>query len=155
MKFRPTFTTGAAAGAIGSLLMAASIAAGASDPAAKSLALRRIMREMGQNMQIITDGISREDWELVGKTAPLIADHPQPPLTEKARILGFVGTDAGQFKGHDKNTRLAARELGQAAVRQDGLAVISAFARMQISCLACHQSFRRPFQEHFYGVRRR
>ena len=153
MKSRFTFKTIVAAGVIGSLLMAASTTAGADDPEVKPLALRKIMRDLGQNMQIITDGISREDWELVAKTAPLIADHPQPPLTEKARILGFVGTDAGQFKGHDKNTRLAARELGQAAVRQDGLAVISAFARMQTSCLACHQSFRRPFQEHFYEKR--
>ncbi|MBE9564814.1 MAG: cytochrome C, partial [Proteobacteria bacterium] len=58
------------------------------------------MRDMGKNMQVIADGISREDWKLIEKTAPLIADHPQPPISEKVRILAFVGTDVSKFKGH-------------------------------------------------------
>ncbi len=118
---------------------------------AKPLALRKIMQDLGENMRDVTDGISREDWETVAKIAPLIADHPQPPLVEKMRILKFVGADAGKFKGHDEKTHQAARALEQAANRRDGQAVISSFATLQNSCLACHQSFRKPFVEHFYG----
>ena len=103
------------------------------------------MQDMGKNMQVVTDGISREDWEMVARAAPLIADHPQPPLAEKMRILSFVGADAGKFKGHDERTHQAARALEQAAVRSDGQAVISSFATLQNSCLACHQSFRKSF----------
>ena len=44
--------------------------------AAEPLELQKVMKELGKNMQVITDGISREDWELVAKTAPLIAAHP-------------------------------------------------------------------------------
>lgn len=120
---------------------------------AKPLALRKIMQDLGKNMQAITDGISREDWEMVAKIAPLIADHPQPPMGEKMRILSFIGADAGKFKGHDEKSSLAAQELRQAAARSDGQSVISSFATLQNSCLACHQSFRKPFLEHFYGQR--
>jgi len=115
------------------------------------LALRKIMQDMGKNMQLITDGISREDWEKVAKVAPLLADHPQPPLTEKMRILSFAGSDVGKFKSHDKKTYHAAQELEQAALRGDGQSVISSFATLQNSCLACHQRFRKRFLEHFYG----
>ncbi|MBL0210822.1 MAG: cytochrome c [Holophagaceae bacterium] len=109
------------------------------------------MQDLGKHMQVVTDGISSEDWNLVARIAPVIADHPQPPLTEKMRIMKFVGTNAGKFKSYDEKTHQAAQELGQAATRRDGLAVISAFATLQNNCLACHQGFRKPFKEHFYG----
>lgn len=63
-------------------------------------------------MQGVIDGISREDWELVAKIAPLIADHPQPPLGEKIRILSFVGADASKFKGLDEKTHQVAQSIG-------------------------------------------
>ncbi len=118
---------------------------------AKPLALRKIMQDLGKDMQAITDGIAREDWVLVAKTAPRIANHPQPPMGERMRILAFVGSNAGSFKQYDKQTHLAASALGEAAVRSDGKAVISKFATLQGTCLACHQQFRKPFQEHFDG----
>lgn len=118
---------------------------------AKPLALRKIMQDLGKDMQAITDGIAREDWVLVAKTAPRIADHPQPPMGERMRILAFVGSNAGKFKQHDKRTHETARALERAAIRGDGRAVISTFATLQEACLACHQQFRKPFQEHFDG----
>lgn len=117
----------------------------------KPLALRKIMQDMGKNMQTITDGISREDWELVAKTAPLIADHPQPPLIEKVRILSFIGSNVGSFKRHDQKTHETAKKMEQAAIQRDGELVISTFAQLQKSCLACHVQYRTEFVEHFYS----
>lgn len=115
------------------------------------LALRKIMQDLGKNMRDIADGISREDWKMVGEVALLIADHSRPPLPEKIRILRFVGSDAGKFKRYDEKTHQVAQTLEQAAARSDGQSVISSFAALQNSCLGCHQSFRKPFLEHFYG----
>lgn len=120
---------------------------------AEPLELRRIMRELGQDMQAATDGISREDWEQVAGAALRIADHRQPPLAERMRILGFVGSDAGRFRRFDEQTHQAAKDLEQAAGRGDGQAVVAAFAALQNSCLACHQNFRKPLVEHFHGQR--
>ncbi len=123
------------------------------DNQTEPLALRKIMQELSNNMQAITAATSREDWEAVAKVAPLIADHRQPPLAEKTRVMSFLGADAGKFKSHDQKTHQAAEALQQAAARSDGYAVIASFATLQNTCLACHQSFRKPFVEHFYGQR--
>lgn len=138
---------------VGALLAAVGAPVAADTDKAKPLALRKIMQDLGTNMQRITDGISREDWETVARIAPAIGDHPQPPLMEKMRILKFAGSDAGKFKGYDEKTHAAAQTLQQVARRGDGRAVISAFATLQNTCLACHESFRKPFVEHFYGER--
>ncbi len=119
--------------------------------AAEPLALQKIMQELGKNMQLITDGISREDWALVEKTAPLIADHPQPPLAEKMRIMRFVGTNMGKFKAYDGETHDQAQALGRAAKAKDGPGVILSFHKLQTSCYNCHSEFRKPFMAHFYG----
>ena len=116
---------------------------------ARPLQLRKIMQTLGKDMQAVTNGIAREDWGLVAKTAPRIADHPQPSMGERMRILAFVGSDVGEFKQYDKWTHDAARALEQAAIRGDGQAVISSFATLQTTCLGCHQQFRTPFRKHF------
>ena len=114
------------------------------------LALRKIMSDLGKNMQTITDGISREDWKLVEKAASQIADHPQPPFVERIQILSFVGNNVSLFKAHDNKTHNAAIALDIAATEKDGYKVITAFSILQNTCLTCHQNFRKSFQEHFY-----
>lgn len=121
-------------------------------PAAEPMALQKVMKDLGKNMQAVTDGISREDWALIEKTAPLIGDHPQPPLSEKMRIIGFVGSNMGKFKAYDGETHEAAEVLALAARNKDGHAVINAFQTLQTSCYNCHREFRKSFVKHFYGI---
>lgn len=152
MQYRQTLRTFAVASALGAAVACACAQAwadGATEP--QPLELRKIMQQLGKNMQSVTDGISREDWALVAQVAPRIAEHPQPPIGERMRILTYVGADMGRFKGYDEQTHKAARALEDAAARSDGFQVISAFAELQNTCLACHQAFRKPFVEHFYG----
>jgi cytochrome c556 len=115
------------------------------------LALRAVMKDLGHHMQVVTDGISREDWELVEKHARLIADHPQPPFTEKARILGFAGSNLGRFRAYDTETHDRAVAVGKAARAGDAHGAIVAFQKLQTSCDDCHSAFRKPFVEYFYG----
>ncbi len=136
---------------ITAMILMASSAQTLAETTAEPLALQKIMSDMGKNMQVIADGISREDWKLVANTAPLIANHPQPPMMEKVKIMTFMGTDMGTFKGYDGKTHQAAQLLGETAATGNGQAVIADFATLQNTCLACHQQFRKPFQEHFYG----
>lgn len=151
-RFTRTTTLAALTAATVALLLGAAswAAVAGAARAPDGSALRAIMRDLGRDMQVVTDGISREDWALVARTAPRLAEHPQPPLAEKMRVLGFLGNDAGAFRRHDARTKEAARALGQAAQRRDGEAVIASFATLQRSCLACHQRFRKPFVEHFH-----
>ncbi len=118
---------------------------------AEPLALQKIMKDLGKNMQVITDAISREDWQRVEKTAPLIGDHPTPPFGEKLRILGFVGANMNKYKDYDGETQEHAVAVGKAANARNGQGVIFAFQKLQTSCYNCHYEFRKPFVEHFYG----
>jgi len=119
--------------------------------AAEPLALQQVMKDLGKNMQIVTDGISREDWTLVEHSAHLIGEHPEVPLSEKVRIMAFMGSNMGKFKSFDGQTHEAAHEMAEAAQEKDGQKVIATFQKLQIGCLACHQAFRPAFVAHFYG----
>lgn len=133
------------------LLFTTLLGGGGASLAAEPLALQKIMKDLGRSMQVITDGISREDWDLVAKTAPLIADHAQPPLAEKMRILAFAGANVGKFKAYDGETHDEAMAVRNAARARDGQGVLLAFHTLQASCFNCHSEFRKPFREHFYG----
>lgn len=124
-----------------------------SPPEAKPLELRRIMQNLGTNMQAVTAGISSEDWAGVARIAPQIAQHPEPPGAEKGRIVSFIGVDMGRFKNYDNQSHEAALTMGAAAARGDGEGVIASFAKVQGACLGCHKEFRQRFVEHFYGKR--
>jgi cytochrome c556 len=119
--------------------------------AAEPLALKKIMKDLGNHMQIITDGISREDWSLVEKTAAQIVDQPQPPLNEKVSLLGFMGAQMWKFKSYEGEKVDTALALGKAAKAKNGPGVILAFQKLQTSCYNCHSEFRKPFVAHFYG----
>ncbi len=119
----------------------------------RPMALRGVMQQLGQDMQAVTAAISNEDWAEVTDLAPRIASHAEPPVGEKMRILGWLGTDAGKFRSLDGQLHDAAIAMGEAAARADGPEVIATFGHVQRQCLACHQEFRQPFQEHFYEKR--
>lgn len=122
--------------------------------AAEPLALQAIMKELERNMQLAADGIAHEDWDLVARTAPLIADHPQPSLTEKMRILAFAGANVAKFKAYDRETHDQALAVRNAARARDRQGVLLAFHTLQASCVDCHSEFLKPFREHFYGDKR-
>lgn len=117
----------------------------------KPLELRLIMQDLSHNMQKITHAIAMEDWPQIEAIAPLIANHSQPPPAEKSRILKFAGSNMGKFKNFDLQTHNAAIKLSEVASHQNGSEVIATFAILQNSCLACHEKFRKPFNEYFYA----
>lgn len=114
------------------------------------MALRLIMQDLELNMQRIASAIIHEDLATVAELAPLVADHDEPPMTEKMRILSFMGSDAGAFKSLDGVTHDTAMMLKEVAEENDGDAVIKTYADLLQSCVACHQKFKQPFVDHFY-----
>lgn len=114
------------------------------------MALRLIMQDLELNMQRIASAIIREDLATVAEIAPLVADHDEPPMTEKMRILSFMGSDAGAFKSLDGVTHDTAMMLKEVAEENDSDAVIKTYADLLQSCVACHQKFKQPFVDHFY-----
>jgi len=107
------------------------------------------MKSLARDMQTITAAISKEDWAMVAETAQKIADHSEPAPSERKLIIEWLGSDSELFEALDEHTHEAARAVGKAAASGDGQEVIEAFAKLQNSCLACHQRFRKAFVAHF------
>ena len=116
----------------------------------KPMEIRKIMQGLSRDMQQVVAGTAKEDWQQVEQAASRIADHPKPPLSEKLRIVAFMGSKMADFKSHDDRTHNTAKELVSAASQQDARNVIRTFARLQSTCLDCHQNYRQTFQQHFY-----
>ncbi len=141
------------------IALSVALAASAAEPGAQSaevakpMALREVMHKLGRDVQAVAGAISMEDWPRVAELAPKIARHAEPPMSEKVRILAWLGTNAAEFRRFEGQVHEAATAMGEAAKRGDGEAVIAAFSRTQQSCLACHQGFRRSFVEQFHGRR--
>lgn len=119
--------------------------------AAEGMVLEKVMKEQAKNMQLIAGGIAREDYEQVVKASLAVIDppHPSSTLGEKLKLMGFLGSNIGRFKDLDGNTKDRAATLARIARSQNGEATIAAFQRLQMSCLACHSEFRKPFQDYF------
>lgn len=114
------------------------------------MALRSVMIKLGQDMSAITTAIAKEDWALAATLSAKVANHDEPPMVEKMRILGWLGANAAKFRSLDGQVHDAAVAMGLAAKSSDGAAVIAAFAKVQQGCLSCHQGYRNSFVGHFY-----
>lgn len=117
----------------------------------EELALRRIMKRLGQDLEAASRAMKNRNWGRLKAAAERIANHPQPPFSEKVKILGFIGGEAGQFKAFDQQVHVSATNLADAANRSDYLVVQKAFFEVQQACFECHQRYRERFRSHFYG----
>lgn len=152
MNHKRYVSTAFAASMVGALLTGLATTAQANDIALPApLALRKIMQDLEKNMHLMADGIAREDWPLVERIAPRIANHPQPPFIEKMRIMGFVGTHIGKYKAYDSSIDEHAQAVGKAAKSRDSHGAMLMLQKLQTSCDNCHNEFQKPFVAHFYN----
>jgi len=138
------------------VLAAAALAGCAAQPAPateeRALALRGIMRDMGRDLTAITDGLSREDYYAIERSARRLATHPQPPAEERVRIITWLGANAARFKGYDDEVHAHAEALAAAARERQPRPALEAFSRLQSACMGCHVEFRKPLLERFYPL---
>ena len=64
--------------------------------------LLQIMQQLGRDLNQISDGMLSEDYAAIAKAAQAIAEHPQPPVAERTKIIGGLGADAGRFRQGDQ-----------------------------------------------------
>lgn len=115
------------------------------------MALRGIMRDMGGEAAAVADGLMREDYALVERAALKVAEHPQPPPEERARIITWLGARAVRFRGYDQEVHGHGQAIAAAARQRQPKAALEAFHKLQSACMACHLEFRQPYLAQFYG----
>lgn len=101
-----------------------------------------LMRELGDRMERISDGIWREDYAAIVEAAQYIADHPKPPMEQRRKIIGALGADAADFRAGDKRVHDGALSVIEAARAEQMPEVAARFGRLAEGCVACHSDFR-------------
>jgi len=117
---------------------------------AADMELKGIMKDLDAKTQAIVDGINRGDFEAIGNNARKISDHVEPSFSEKVRILGFLLTDANDFKSFGDVVHDEAERLGDAAKNRDYDGAIVHLAAMLKGCAGCHAGYREKFVKYFY-----
>jgi len=110
--------------------------------AAESASLLEVMRQLGTRMGQINDGIWKEDYAAIADAAHYIAEHPKPPMKQRKKILGALGTDAIDFRAADKRVHDDALEVVEAARSEQMPAVVERYQRLVDGCVSCHGQFR-------------
>lgn len=110
-------------------------------PSDKS-ALLGIMEELGTQVGRLAQAIMADDLATAIAAASAIADHPQPTLAERSRLLAHIGADAPAFRAANADVHDAAVAVRTAAQMGDRTALAAAFHRLADSCLSCHTRFR-------------
>lgn len=114
------------------------------------MALQSIMEQMGVDLLSLTERMLHQDWPAVAKLAAALANHEEPPLQEKQRILAWLGKEASTFREFDIQVKAEAKQLEAGAHEQDTQAMLASLSQLQQSCVGCHASFRQPYLAHFY-----
>lgn len=114
------------------------------------LALRDIMKKIGNEFSSISYNIAILRLDRVSENAESIANHGQPPVFEKLKIFTFLGQDAPAFKKYDEELVAKANLIELASSKGELDNVVDLFGSLQETCIRCHSQFREPFIEHFY-----
>ena len=99
-------------------------------PSGPAMALRCIMRDMGREAAALADGLMREDYALVERAALKVAEHPQPPPEERARIITWLGARAVRFRGYDQEVHGHGQAVAAAARQRQPKAALEAFHKL-------------------------
>ncbi len=103
---------------------------------------RDLMLYMGQQYSEVTQGILKQDYQQLATAANIIAFHPEPPLTQRMKIIAKLGSDFLDFKSWDDKVHLSAVALAQAAENKDINAVLEHNTTMLENCTSCHIKYR-------------
>ena len=104
--------------------------------------LKTIMQDLRNNLTEITDGLLLDDFEQIERGAIAIAEHPQIPPAQVARVAAELGPEMAAFKQLDTLVHDLSLEIKAAAEAQDRDAALSGYLRMMEGCLACHSGYK-------------
>lgn len=107
----------------------------------ESHTLKSIMIGLGQSMNSLNDGIFKEDYDLIQKSALKIAIHPQPKA-QLPVIAKTLGKEISQFKSYDMKVHDSAMEIAKLAKKKDMFKILESHKVIMENCVSCHKPFR-------------
>ncbi|HFD32099.1 MAG TPA: hypothetical protein ENJ28_05230 [Gammaproteobacteria bacterium] len=103
---------------------------------------RDLMKYMGEEYTKVAEGILKQDYKQLSEAANNIAFHPEPPLTQRMKIIAKLGTNFMDFKSWDDEVHLSAVALTKAAKDKNNAEILKHNAMMLKKCTSCHDKYR-------------
>lgn len=113
-----------------------------------TMALLPIMVHLERDMQSISSGLWRHDFEQIAASADNIANHPKIQPADLKTIQSILGdTQFRTFVRDDRQVHSMALELRDAARNEDFKKVADAYQKLEQGCISCHLSHRTTIRE--------
>lgn len=109
--------------------------------------IQEVMQRIEVNMGKLFSHIMREEFEQIAVMADKVADHEEPPITHRLKIIAELGTDFTDFKKHDDDVHINSVTMEKAAKKRDLEAVIISYGKTVQSCNNCHKTYRSRIQK--------
>ncbi len=114
-----------------------------------TLPLLTIMVNLEQEMQAISSGLWRHNFEQIRTAAKGIANHAKIPKNQIKTIRGILGEEQfKKFVKDDKTVHNMAVQLGEAASEEDFGRTAEIYQQLEQGCISCHQKHRTEIREH-------
>jgi len=109
--------------------------------------LKYIMQEMIVNTQLLTKGIFYEDYQQIMQAAKNIADHPEPGLTSKVKLMNYMGKEMVEFKKLDTFVHDTAIKISNAAQQKNMPEIITEYHTLIDGCQSCHTNYKQSVSD--------
>ena len=110
--------------------------------ASEETTLKAIMQGLRDNLVDITDGILRDDLDLVARGADGIARHPRIPPDQVKLVAAELGEEMAAFKQLDSTVHDLSLEIAAAAETMDRESIVSGYHKMVDGCVVCHDAYK-------------
>ncbi len=108
---------------------------------------KEVMQRIELDMSKLVGHIMKEEYADIIAVAERVANHEEPPLSHRLRLIAELGTDFPNFKSHDDNVHINSVAMQEAAEKKDIDAVIISYGKTMQSCNSCHKKYRGRVQK--------
>lgn len=119
-------------------------------PSAKpdTLPLIAIMLNLEKEMQSISSGLWRHEFNQIEQSAKRIADHAKIPRSQLKTIRSILGKKRFKaFVRDDKTVHNMAVKLSEAAANEDFGQTADLYQKLEQGCISCHRKHRTDIRE--------
>ena len=108
---------------------------------------KEVMQRIETDMSKLIGHIMKEEYSDIISTAERVANHDEPPIAQRLRLIAELGTDFTNFKSHDDDVHINSVAMQEAAEKKDIDSVIVSYGKTLQSCNNCHKKYRERVQK--------
>jgi cytochrome c556 len=109
--------------------------------------MKEVMQRISNDMEKLVGHLMKDEFEEVARYADKIANHDEPPLSQRLRMIANLGTEFTKFKNHDDEVHINATAMKKAADNRNVQDVIDNYTKVLTNCNNCHKDYRKQIQE--------